>query len=1116
MPIGPRVDGAHRLYGYEEGVGGSRVLVGVNGVTAGTGRLTYTNQAAMHGALGVEVTSAGGAGTLTYAAPGTTEGAGSIYLRTVSRGPKATRVLAFRTGSTVVVEVGLEISGAVNLSSPGDGRLIRGQRKASLTMWTRIDWQTVWEGGNLSVVLHYFPADAESWADYEEISATVVTAAAPDAVSVGSPSSSWRVQLDTLRVYDGAAAWAGPFAPPMLAYKYAQPGTVTQSGATIAVRVVASASLDLGWSTTADENGTPTEAITYAGAQVPDFDGFTKFLIAGLPAGTTHYAKVCTRPGAFLGDPIQFTTHPADSTAIAGLTFAVTGGQQHWANEPVVAGMPLELVWKDLLRWRPEHNFFLGDDGYWGWQNQVGDTIRTLASRYWAEFDGLPNMRRANARVPSDWAMGGHDIAVGSPDSRESATVSTLSKAMQGSFALNPMFDDGTGFKPTNKRGLYGAYLLTSRVRVIMLDAESLDRTRGRTPDSPLKTFLGAPQDAWLRQLLLTDAPAVNIVMCSKDFLGDSIGGVPSTDEQDKICAYPSWRASFGAFVQDNNVPLVWIGSDRRANGYSPGGTTNPWGGFPCYLSSGVSTAALPKPPGDDGYSSSFGWRPPDFPPGVEKTVMQYMQFTLSDDNAGTVTLTGRSRQLDNTFDGTGAESALWESWSLEDGFTGVNAWAYAPSVITSWAGDALQHTVQLSVRTHSFTSVGIAVSSNADQSSRTLYPTAQSESPGWSRAVPDGLIAGTEYSWQATNTLGDGTVQLVGPVSRFRTLQEVGTGCTTRIAIGSCKQTAPSSVAVWDDIANWAPDRFVDLGDFGYPGYLTTDQESHVRNWAWNAQDTGRKTVQAICAVDYLISDHDVNGGETATGNTQNYNDPTTMASLLAWEHTVPARMEDVLVPRHGRWRAEVEGNVRYLKVDTRSIDKTDNTTTSTDPASPQSTMLGATQLAWWKAQIDAAAEAHQLVVMFTDPGWNGTSPGPPIPFTYCDKWPSYIFERDLMSDYAASRIGPNMVIAYGDSHLLQQDDGTNEKNGFATMCCGPIHQNLHAHYQSTSQWNYPADIVEGAGKARNGMQYQRLTIAQAPGSSTVTVTAEARDCTPGVSGTPLTVRTMTRTYTL
>ncbi len=438
------------------------------------------------------------------------------------------------------------------------------------------------------------------------------------------------------------------------------------------------------------------------------------------------------------------------------------------------------------------------------------------------------------------------------------------------------------------------------------------------------------------------------------------------------------------------------------------------------------------------------------------------------------------------------------------------------PTVLAAWAGDALHTSVEVATLTENFKGVGVAVSTSSKMNTATFFGPAKPDSTGWSRFTLTGLTPGTKHYWQVTDSPPGQSAEVVGVASQFTTLRAPGAACTTKIAVGSCKQTAPSSEAVWNDMAAWRPDRVMDLGDFGYPNDLTTDPTTHIENWTWNAQDNGRRTIQALCAVDYIASDHDVNDSSQTKQNPPNYDDPVTKANLVAWQQVVPARMEDTRSPKHGRYRAEVEGNVRYIKVDTRSIDRSDNVSTSTDPRSSSSTMLGAVQLGWWRGQIRAAAAARQLVIMFTDPAWNGTSPGPPIPNTYSDKWPSYIYERDLMSDFAASLLGPNMFIAYGDSHILQQDDGTNEKNGFASICCGPFHRYLHAHYQSDVQWNYPSGVSQVEGKNADAMQYQRLTVTQAPGESTVTVIAEARDCTPGVSGTPKTVRTMTKTYTL
>lgn len=429
------------------------------------------------------------------------------------------------------------------------------------------------------------------------------------------------------------------------------------------------------------------------------------------------------------------------------------------------------------------------------------------------------------------------------------------------------------------------------------------------------------------------------------------------------------------------------------------------------------------------------------------------------------------------------------------------------------WSGDATQSTVEIAGYTNGVASVGLAVSANPDLSDATLRTGEPPNAGGWNRWSLSGLTAGTRSYYQLRDTTDEADPEPIGDVGSFRTLQAEGMPCTTRIAVGSCAQTAPTNTAAFDDIVAWAPDRTVHLGDFGYPFDLSRNPVRHMNNWSRNSVDPGIHGVQTAGCMDYIISDHDGNG--TGSSNLPTYNDPVVKASLAAWQQVVPARMEDTQAPPHGRWRAEVEGNVRFVKLDTRSIDRTDVTRAAVDPASPGSTMLGAAQLAWLKDQIAAAAAAHQLVILFTDSAWNGTTPGPPIPASFSDKWPSYQYERDLISDYAAAH-GVQLFIVFGDSHGLQQDDGSNEKNGFAAICCGPFDQNLHMHYQDSYQWSYPDGIADYGGPYRPAQQYQRLTITQEDGSSSVTVMAEARDCSPVVDGTPRTVRTMVKTYDL
>jgi len=428
----------------------------------------------------------------------------------------------------------------------------------------------------------------------------------------------------------------------------------------------------------------------------------------------------------------------------------------------------------------------------------------------------------------------------------------------------------------------------------------------------------------------------------------------------------------------------------------------------------------------------------------------------------------------------------------------------------SSWSGDATQTSVQISAHTAGATSVGLAVSLASDMSNATFLPSALPNTAGWNKWSVPGLSPGTRYYHQLTDTPPDQGQQPLGEVSTFSSLRPTGAPCTTRLAVGCCQHNDNPVTYAFDDIVAWAPDRFVHLGDLGYPNNLSTDPVTHMNNWSLSCSHPGVDAVQAIGCMDYIASDHDTNG--SGQSNRPNYRDPITAANIQAWKEVVPARMEDTTKSGpHGRYRADVEGNVRFVKLDTRSLDKTDTTTRSTDPRSSKSTMLGSTQLKWFQSQISQAVAQHQLLIVFSDCAWVGTSPGPPIPVSFSDKWPSYIFERDLISDYAA-RLGAKMFILFGDSHGLQFDDGTHEKNGFASICVGPLDSPLHMHFQDSYQWNYPAGIDEGGGPYRDAQHYVRLTIAD-NGASTITVTADARDCSRETGG-PRTVNTMVKTY--
>jgi hypothetical protein len=183
---------------------------------------------------------------------------------------------------------------------------------------------------------------------------------------------------------------------------------------------------------------------------------------------------------------------------------------------------------------------------------------------------------------------------------------------------------------------------------------------------------------------------------------------------------------------------------------------------------------------------------------------------------------------------------------------------------------------------------------------------------------------------------------------------------------------------------------------------------------------------------------------------------------------------------------------------------------------------MLGATQLHWLLKEIDTAAASGQFLCIFSDTGWYGTAAlgdNGRIMVSNSDKWIAYTFERDLISDHIATAYdaygkGVNAMVVCSDTHALQQDSGATQRNGLASIVCGPFDQHAHAlpAFVSAYEWTFPPDADSGGVKPRQ-RSYQRLTFDEkVPGR--LTVTAVARDCTPGDG--PRTRRKLVRTYEL
>jgi hypothetical protein len=376
-------------------------------------------------------------------------------------------------------------------------------------------------------------------------------------------------------------------------------------------------------------------------------------------ADTQYYAALSTGPAntpAFVGDPIHFKTHPHPS---AGFTMKIAVGScQGWALDP---GPEKSICWPDILAWEPDKLWDIGDFHYEGaYPDQFtheGETIsswRVWARMYWAQLDLLPEMRKARARVVEDQLGDDHDFSKNDGDSFDSPYRKAHITAMTRVFPLVPGPDNAAG------KGLWATYQINDRVRVILLDGQSLERSVGDDPDEPgdppAKTFLGATQDAWLTEILLQPM-TLNLVVCGKSWIGDESHNNKCTgdpyyncsNDRDKIWNYSAWRRWFANWVVthrtvDNPINMVWIGGDRHAAGYAPRQDSDPLRPFPTYLSSGWHQGRLEIHAGEEVYAPRVGFRESG-KVGKVSPAVQYVRLYLKDDPVRReVLLTGQIR----------------------------------------------------------------------------------------------------------------------------------------------------------------------------------------------------------------------------------------------------------------------------------------------------------------------------------------------------------------------------------------------------------------------------------------------------------------------------------------
>jgi phosphodiesterase/alkaline phosphatase D-like protein len=264
-----------------------------------------------------------------------------------------------------------------------------------------------------------------------------------------------------------------------------------------------------------------------------------------------------------------------------------------------------------------------------------------------------------------------HEISHDNGASHDNPVCTQSILAMQKVFASPPLED--TTDPP---RGRYFSYSYGPQIKVIVVDCMTLDRSLTRVGDdgmSPEATFFGADQLAWIKGLLL-GPECLKIIVAGKTPLGDSPRSLAISD-LDKMWAYGAERDELMDFITQNTtttgapINCEWWGGDRHAVGYLAA-ANNPLGRVSIVLSSGFSMHSLKEVPGES-YEYVQG-----FSPTGTGQVIQWMQLTLQDDGAGTITRTVQPRVTDCS----DRSAPLGHGWVIGDGAGGpfIDTWSYA------------------------------------------------------------------------------------------------------------------------------------------------------------------------------------------------------------------------------------------------------------------------------------------------------------------------------------------------------------------------------------------------------------------------------------------------------
>jgi alkaline phosphatase D len=267
------------------------------------------------------------------------------------------------------------------------------------------------------------------------------------------------------------------------------------------------------------------------------------------------------------------------------------------------------------------------------------------------------------------------------------------------------------------------------------------------------------------------------------------------------------------------------------------------------------------------------------------------------------------------------------------------------------------------------------------------------------------GLSPGTSYHYRLVRK--DGPMGMHG---RFRTFE---TGAHSfRVAIGSCASTG-SRHPVFDVIRRSGPDLMLHVGDLHYEDIRTPRLDAFRRAYADVHASPEQAALYRSVPIAYVWDDHDYGP------NNSSRRSPAQDVAQTAYRTYVPHYPLAEKTGTRPIHQAFSIGRVRFLITDLRSARNANDL-----PDSPQKTMMGEEQKAWFKRELARARAQYPVVVWVSSVPWISDDSN--------DRWSGFAYERRELARYIDSiGVADQLVVASGDAHMVAFDDGTNNEYG-------------------------------------------------------------------------------------